>query len=342
MSAVSSTQLAVKKCFVKTVGSRDGGDSFDELWDEYLSRNKKIVSTLIDLAKVYRASKDVFRARTYSKAATAIGKYPYPILSGSQLLSKKKGGIKGVGKSVAEKIDEIIATSTLSLIEKSSKALRKEKVLELLRGVHGIGEKKAEELYSKGVRSLEDLASHPLTDAQVVGLKYYNALKKRIPREEIEDYVLPIIEDIARSYKGRIEVVGSFRRGAKTSGDIDLLTTIPVKKVVDVLVCSGIIIASLSHGPKKFMGIAVFGGPSDVPRRIDIRYTPSKNWGFGLLHATGSDEFNRQLRVIARDKGYRLSENGMVNLKTGKVKTAPTEEECFEILGIKYVPPESR
>lgn len=66
----------------------------------------------------------------------------------------------------------------------------KDKVVELLSGVYGIGTIKAGEYYDLGCRSLEDIGKVPgasLTDAMELGVKYYGDLAKRIPREEVTE-----------------------------------------------------------------------------------------------------------------------------------------------------------
>ncbi|KAK5580970.1 hypothetical protein RB653_000997 [Dictyostelium firmibasis] len=84
-----------------------------------------------------------------------------------------------------------------------------------------------------------------------------------------------------------------------------------------------------------------------ITRRIDFKLIPIESYYFGLLHNTGSDEFNRQMRGIALAKGYTLSEYGInkFSKETGKDdQTIPvnSEEEIFKIIGMKYYPPQER
>ena len=60
-------------------------------------------------------------------------------------------------------------------------------------GVHGVGPKKAAELLKMGIHSIEDLRNfkdieEQLTDAQIIGVNYYEDLNERIPRKEIEKH----------------------------------------------------------------------------------------------------------------------------------------------------------
>jgi len=90
-------------------------------------------------------------------------------------------------------------------------------------------------------------------------------------------------------------------------------------------------------------------------RRIDIRVYCRSESAFAMLYFTGSGEFNRALRLYAIDRGYQLSDHGLV-YKGGGIITPPaahglspgtrlhcsTEAEVFEALGLRYYPPEER
>ena len=79
-----------------------------------------------------------------------------------------------------------------------------------------------------------------------------------------------------------MEIVGSYRRGAKDSGDIDVILTSDnhddFNKIIDNLIDSNIIIETLSRGSKKLLGISQLKG--HIPRRIDFLYTTQKEYPF--------------------------------------------------------------
>ncbi|KAM9978422.1 hypothetical protein ACTFIY_012176 [Dictyostelium cf. discoideum] len=82
-------------------------------------------------------------------------------------------------------------------------------------------------------------------------------------------------------------------------------------------------------------------------RRIDFKLIPIESYYFGLLHNTGSDEFNRQMRAIALSKGYTLSEYSINKFskesgKDDQIIPVNSEEEIFKIIGMKYYPPQER
>lgn len=85
-------------------------------------------------------------------------------------------------------------------------------------------------MYQKGARSLDDLAQttnpYNLSDGQLIGLALYDDLLTRIPREECKS----IYETVRGQALGidsqiQIDIMGSYRRGQETCGDVDFLIT---------------------------------------------------------------------------------------------------------------------
>ncbi|GMH20710.1 hypothetical protein Nepgr_022551 [Nepenthes gracilis] len=91
-------------------------------------------------------------------------------------------------------IQEIVTTGKLSKLEHFEKHEKlgneakefKVRTISLFGEVWGIGPITVPKLYDKGQCTLEDLQKEEsLTNAQKVGLKYYNDIKMRIPRHEV-------------------------------------------------------------------------------------------------------------------------------------------------------------
>jgi DNA polymerase/3'-5' exonuclease PolX len=144
-----------------------------------------------------------------------------------------------------------------------------------------------------------------------------------------------------------MDVVGSFRRGADNSGDIDMLLCSSNKKtlnaMVEALIVRGYILETLAHGDHKFMGICKL--PGRPARRLDILLTPPAKYGFALLYFTGSQKYNIQVRQHALTLGYSLSEHGLKVLDAARAKPIPellTEKAIVEFMGLPFVPPEER
>ena len=147
-----------------------------------------------------------------------------------------------------------------------------------------------------------------------------------------------------------LEIVGSYRRGAPTSGDIDVIITgnspAVYKNFIDELIKQGIIINVLSRGLSKTLVIAKLPGYS-VARRVDFLYSPPEEFAFAILYFTGSKAFNTVMRQHALNLGYTFNEHGiykLVNKKKGPLvqQQFPTEKSIFDFLGLQYIEPTMR
>lgn len=65
----------------------------------------------------------------------------------------------------------------------------KNKAISTFSYIYGVGARVAEDLYRLGARTLDDLKDDPvryhLTEAQLLGLEFYDNLKERISRDEV-------------------------------------------------------------------------------------------------------------------------------------------------------------
>jgi DNA polymerase beta len=174
-----------------------------------------------------KASGNGFKARAYYTAIRSLKQYPQKVKSG-----REAEKLDGVGKKIAAKIDEIISTGKLERLEEDKKDERLQ-ALTLLNRVPGVGPIKARQLVDEhGFRTLEDLRAHPnkLTSHINTCLKYFEELEQRIPRSEM-DQLNATIRDTAKRisalHKCQLELTtcGSYRRGATSSNDIDVLIT---------------------------------------------------------------------------------------------------------------------
>jgi len=60
-----------------------------------------------------------------------------------------------------------------------------------------------------------------------------------------------------------------------------------------------------------YMGICKLKHDGAIHRRIDIKIYPPDQFGSAVLYFTGSAHFNRSMRLLARKKGYSLSDHGI-------------------------------
>ena len=183
-------------------------------------------------------------------------------------------------------------------------------------------------------------------------MKYYSDLLLRIPRSEMEQHEKIIMSNIESPVEGII--VGSYRREAPTSGDIDVLLKVPesftkkeqkeyFEKIIKTLQEKKYLIDILGVGDKKCLGVVKLDDDS-VARRIDFLITPEKEFPYAVLYFTGSDTFNIGFRKYALSKGYTLNEHGMKQTGDEKkeVEGIKTEKDIFRFFKLKYIKPKNR
>ncbi len=291
-----------------------------------------------------------FKALAYKKAADAIRRSGKPITRIEDVR-----GIAGVGKKIELKIAEILSTGTLRAAERV-KARTDVGAYEQLLRIHGVGPVKARELVKAGYTSIaalrEAVERDPtiLNDTQKLGLRYYEDGLERIPRAEMAAHESLLLAAFAAPLSGTI--VGSYRRGAASSGDIDMLVTYgdgvtprvaqaKFAEAVDTLSKSGYIVAKLVSGSKKWMGYVRLEG---AVRRLDLLLTPPAEYAYAILYFTGSDKFNIAFRRWCLDHGYSINEHTLKIVKEGVAPVPPmtTEEDIFTFVGLCYVAPTER
>lgn len=306
--------------------------------------NEKFIDLMEQLSNIMLKQGETFRARAYQKAQETIMAYPGDIMSPNDLKGKP-----GIGPTIMEKLNEYVETGTLKVLERE-----KNNPVNILAEVYGIGPKKAKELVDNGISSIAQLRENQqmLNDIQKVGLRYYEDVLKRIPRSEIEDYKKIFESDFKKvtTSDSKFEIVGSYRRGAQNSGDIDVIITSDSPKVfinfIDELIKKKIIVEILSRGSTKCLVMAKIPS-SDSVRRVDFLYTGLEEFPFAILYFTGSKIFNTVMRHIALEKGYTMNEHG-INKMEGKKKgdkvshRFKTEEDIFDFLGLEYKAPTER
>jgi DNA polymerase (family 10) len=259
--------------------------------------------------------------------------------------------IPGVGKAIAEKIDELLSTGKLQFLEK----LKKE-VPEELAGwlqVPGLGPKKIAAIWKAlDITALSDLETAAkngqLRDLPGMGAKSESAILEgiaslarrsgRIPLGRAYPLAQEIIQ-VLKSVKGVVaaEPAGSLRRMRSTVGDLDILVAAKDSStVMEAFVNLKGVSRVLGKGDTK-ASIEFTDGV-----RAQVWVHPPERFGTALQYATGSKDHNVKLRQIALDKGLSLSEHALTKVKGKGEILCATEEEVYKTLGLPWIPPELR
>lgn len=304
--------------------------------------NSSYINLMNDLVHIMKHRKEYMRAKAYANARETIMNYDGDISGPNDLR-----GLPGIGKAIQEKLEIFTKTGSLPILEEESELLKERHAMRVFMDIYGVGEKKAEEIVKEEIYSIAELRKNKdlLNDKQVIGLKYYEDILKRIPRREIDAYNTLF----GKLYGENMEIVGSYRRQKPDSGDIDVILTGEASEYVafvDALIDKGVILEVLSRGPTKCLVIAKLPRHK-IARRVDFLFTPRTAYPFALLYFTGSKEFNTGMRERALKMGYTLNEHGFSKMegrkKGAKVdKAFPNERVIFDFLQMKFKEPHER
>jgi NAD-dependent DNA ligase/DNA polymerase/3'-5' exonuclease PolX len=312
--------------------------------------NEKLAKTMSKMADIMNRNGEPMRSKAYKKAEETILTIPYEIKSINDVKGKP-----GIGESMLHKVKEYLETGKLACIEGEE---NKPEII--LTNVYGIGPQKAKELVKNGITDIKTLIEKQndvLNDVQKKGLKYYDDILKQIPRMEIDEYnkiFKKTFEKIATN-KSQYEIVGSYRRGLSSSGDIDVIITSNPERIgsqnifenfINSLISQKIIVEILSRGKNKCLVISKIP-KSDTYRRTDFLYSTIEEYPFSILYFTGSKGFNTVMRGHALQQGYSLNEHGLSNSKDGikgQLIDQPftDEKSIFDFLKLEYKTPIER
>lgn len=312
-----------------------------------------IIKNLEELSKIRGAVGNYFRQRSYNKVVKQLKELDYPINEFSDLKY-----VKGIGKSIKLKIEEIIETGTLKQLKELKKTEgKKTKALSELQSVMGIGPTMSKRLYKNGITTISQLKKAvknnkvELNETQEIGLKYYKELQKKIRRKETKETANKLQMLVSKLYPGsKIYIAGSYRTGKKESKDMDFILTIPeiktkkdikhkyLKNIMEEIRKEHDLIYQMSLGANTSMFLLCQNGNI---RHIDLKLSSLDTLVEHMFYFASGAEFNRRIRLLAKEQGYKLSEWGLFKGKK-RIFIPKTEKEIFEYLNIPYQSPKKR
>jgi len=312
--------------------------------------NREIARILKEMAAYFTAEEVPFKPRAFEKAAEIIEGMEEEL---SALY--KAGGtaaleeVPGVGKGIAERIEELFTVGRISDYER----LKKKYPVNLgeLTAIEGLGPKSAIKLYKKlGVKNIADLEKAAIA-GRVRNLPGFGEISEQKILKGIEfakksggrallGYILPAVREIEGRLKKlkevkQVTVCGSIRRRQETVGDIDILvTSTEPRKVMDYFAAMPEVVHVYGKGDTKTMVRLNLGLDAD------LRVVPPESYGAAVQYFSGDKNHNIALREIAIKKGYKLNEYGL--WRGRKLVAGEKEEDIYQALGLEWMPPELR
>jgi DNA polymerase (family X) len=261
--------------------------------------------------------------------------------------------LSGIGESIALKIQEYLQTGTIKTFEKLKKKVPYE-LLGLME-ITGIGPATIKRLHDDlHIRNMDGLYTAlekgALNEADLRGRQSMSYLKRTLKLQK-ESNRTPLKEALLKANEllGQIEKIpgvakavlaGSLRRQKETIGDIDIVVIAAPKKrkkISETITAFAQVDTVLARGLTKISVLL-----KTAPLQLDIRIIKGDEYGAALLYFTGPKEHTVQLRIRARNKGYKLNEYGLFEAETGKKLAGATETGIYHLLDLEYIPPEQR
>lgn len=309
-----------------------------------------IFTEIADLLEIEAANP--FRIRAYRNAARVIGDLGTDVrtvIASENGMTRGLTRLPGIGKDLAGKIQEIVATGKCPFLE----SLRREvppAVSELLR-IPNLGPKRVRLLWQDlGIQTVEQLY-RAACDGRIREVPGFGEKSEEKIRQAVEAnlgkerrFKLAIAASYAEALvahlKGvagveRVEVAGSFRRQRETVGDLDILVVAaPGSKVTAAFTGYDEVDEVLAGGPTR-ASIRLHSG-----LQVDLRVVARESYGAALYYFTGSKSHSVAVRRLAQEKGLKINEYGVFR---GQQRIAgETEESVFAAVGLPWIPPELR
>ena len=298
-----------------------------------------------DLLEIEGAN--AYRVRAYRNASSTIAVMPRDVAEmvhqGEDLTE-----IWGIGEALAEKLQEIVTTGRLQVLDELEHKLGPG-IATLLK-VRGLGPKRVNILYQQlGITSLDKL-EEAAQMGRIRELRGFGEQTERTILEDIErvrresqrvlwavadQAVGPLIAYLRED--PNVEIVsaaGSYRRGQETVGDLDVVAASDVGgQVIRRYLQYGEVEEVLSEGETR-SSVRLRSG-----LQVDLRVVPRESYGAALQYLTGSKEHGVALRGRPTP-GAQVNEYGVFR---GEERIAgETEEGVYEALGLVMIPPELR
>ena len=290
-----------------------------------------------------------FKIRAYTRAADILESLDEDVaqLAGEGQLKN----IKGIGKTIEEKTQEIARSGTLKALE-DLKSEYPPGVMDMTK-VPGVGSRTASLIFRElGVASIDELekAAHDgkLKTLPGMGKKSEENILKAIEKLKEEDMTripLVIMDELGESLIDfvsshtevyRISVVGSVRRRKEACRDLDILVGMDdSSRIPDLVMSWGNFRGMISCEEDR----VTFTAADDV--EVDISIVKPEDFPFALLATTGSKQHYASLKSHGRRLGLEFGKSGLFH-KNGEIIRPTSEAGIYEALGMEYIPPELR
>jgi DNA polymerase (family 10) len=304
---------------------------------------------LADLLELEGA--ESFRVLAYRRAATRMRETSASV---AQLaLAGRAKELQGIGKTIEEKIVQIVETGDIEALAKRRKLVPPD-VIGFMH-LPGLGPKTAARIWRElGVTTLAGLKEAaeterlrtltglgPKSEEKILKALAFQAENPDEGRKLLGEGLPAVLAAVAelREHPAAVAVseAGSVRRRKETFRDLDIIATATEPAELTAYFTQlPWVVEVAAHGDTKATVVSRQG------LRFDLRVVPPESFGNLLQHFTGSKDHNVAMREAAVKRGLSISEYGVTTVETGDVFATEDEDALYEFLGYQPIPPELR
>jgi DNA polymerase (family X) len=316
-----------------------------------LPRNVDVAEQLELLADLLELEGEAsFRVLAYRRAATRIRETAGSVAE--LALAGRAKDLQGIGKTIEEKIVQVVEDGEMHALTKRKKLVPAE-VVSFMR-LPGLGPKTAARIWQElGVTTIDELKTaaeqEQLRTLAGLGAKTEERILKALAEKKQEPSDRRLLGDGLGALLAAVDVLqkhpaadkvseaGSARRRKETFRDLDIIATArDPGALIDYFTKLKWVIEVVAKGPTKATVL------SNEGLRFDLRVVPPESYGNLLQHFTGSKDHNVALRERAVKDGLSVSEYSITVVETGEELKFADEEQVYERLGYQFIPPELR
>ncbi|TML60458.1 MAG: DNA polymerase/3'-5' exonuclease PolX [Actinobacteria bacterium] len=316
-----------------------------------LPRNVDVAEQLELLADLLEIEGEAsFRVLAYRRAATRIRETAGSVAE--LALAGRAKDLQGIGKTIEEKIVQVVEDGEMHALTKRKKIIPAE-VVSFMR-LPGLGPKTAARIWQElGVTTIEELKQaaeqEQLRTLAGLGAKTEERILKALAEKKQEPSdrrllgdglgpLLAVVEVLQQQPAAvKVSEAGSARRRKETFRDLDIIATAnDPEALIDYFTKLKWVIEVVAKGPTKATVL------SNEGLRFDLRVVPPESYGNLLQHFTGSKDHNVALRERAVKEGLSVSEYSITVVESGEELKFADEEQVYERLGYQFIPPELR
>ncbi len=309
---------------------------------DYIKQLERI-ATLLELS-----AENPFKVSAYRKAAANLETFEDDINAVSDFTQ-----IKGIGKGVAEVLEDIRAHHESSLL-KTLKEQVPEGFIQMLK-IRNLGAKKIVKINDAlGITTVDELKAACLNNEIsalagfgkkseeniLSGIEEMLTMTEKLSIYQVHQFTQMIDAALAQIDEiDRFSVVGSFRRRNEFSKDIDYIVETSNRETVKAQLTALPFVKKVElAGDEK---VTIQAEREDLITTVDFRFTDSDGYAHMLQHFTGSKEHNIRIRQLAKERNEKISEYG-ITTDDGNLIQMQSEAEIYQHFNQTFIPPEMR